>query len=507
MSALLDLVDQIGVIKNDLKASLINKGIAISDLDDFTTYASKVNQIDSESKFGLYIDDFIGDMDGEFTLHAPVIESKNYTFNTVKKIGEDALKYLFYYNNRTGTVSFPDLEEIENRGLYHTFSINQFTSVSFPKLKKVGNEGLYSFISGNSVLAEYSFPLLEYAENSAFYLAFQNCDLLRTVYFPKLKYAGNYAFTRSFQFCSNIESVSFPELEYAEYNCFEYLFQSSNEQNMQSISFPKLKYAGNSAFSYAFSNMYNQNAIDITFDNLAYVGSSCFYYAFQYGFLNDVTFSKLSMLENNAFQRTFAYRNDGVVNIYFPALTEISFHNYHNSQSKNYFYQMLQSVQNCTLHFPSNLEDIISTFYGYPNFGGSNNTVLYDLPATTTPSTTSCSGTNIHDYNNNRTISNISIDYVNCNGIINIQDITFSCPDIGLTNYQMSSYSENYFYINNDMNNSYHFDPETGKLRINMTIYTDNGNNSYSFDIEANYSDFIDKLNVVSTSQYCSNNN
>lgn len=507
MSALLDLVDQIGVIKSDLKASLINKGIAISDLDDFTTYASKVNQIDSESKFGLYIDDFIGDMDGEFTLHAPVIESKNYTFNTVKKIGSNALRCLFYQKSKSGTISFPDLEEIDSDGLNLGFYGNNFTSVSFPKLKRINNTGLYNCFSSNNALAEINFPLLEYVDNNGLDMAFQYCNALTTILFPKLKEARNYAFNRTFSGCSNVETISFPDLEYAGDYCFTYLFQNYNVYGLETISFPKLKYAGSNCFNYGFSSLYNNNAMDITFDNLTYVGNNCFYYGFQYAYLNDVTFSKLSMLENNAFQRTFAYGENGVANLYFPALTDISFHNYHNENGNGYFNYMLYGVHNCTVHFPSNLESVIENWSDVQNgFRGQNTTILYDLPATTY-TINSCSGTNIHDYNNNRTISNISIDYVNCNGIINIQDITFSCPDIGLTDYQMSSYSENYFYINNDMSSSYHFDPETGKLRINMTIYTDNGNNSYNFDIEANYSDFIDKLNVVSTSQYCSNNN
>ena len=45
------------------------------------------------------------------------------------------------------------------------------------------------------------------------------------------------------------------------------------------------------------------------------------------------------------------------------------------------------SVNGCTIHFPSNLDPqngstVISSLTGYPNFGGTNTVLAFDLPAT-----------------------------------------------------------------------------------------------------------------------------
>jgi len=44
---------------------------------------------------------------------------------------------------------------------------------------------------------------------------------------------------------------------------------------------------------------------------------------------------------------------------------------------------MLSGCSNVTVHFPSNLQSVIGSWYDVQNgFGGTNTTVLFDLPAT-----------------------------------------------------------------------------------------------------------------------------
>lgn len=67
-----------------------------------------------------------------------------------------------------------------------------------------------------------------------------------------------------------------------------------------------------------------------------------------------------------------------LTSIYFPALTSTSFGSYTNQ-----FDNMLYGVTGCTVHFPSNLQSIIGSWASVTSgFGGTNTTVLYDLPAT-----------------------------------------------------------------------------------------------------------------------------
>ena len=62
----------------------------------------------------------------------------------------------------------------------------------------------------------------------------------------------------------------------------------------------------------------------------------------------------------------------------FPALTSTSF-----GSNTNQFNNMLYYVTGCTVHFPSNLSSVIGSWGSViAGFGGTNTTVLFDLPAT-----------------------------------------------------------------------------------------------------------------------------
>ena len=58
----------------------------------------------------------------------------------------------------------------------------------------------------------------------------------------------------------------------------------------------------------------------------------------------------------------------------FPALTVDSF-----GSVVDQFDKMLSGVTGCTVHFPAAIQAKIETMTGYPNFGGANTTVLFDL--------------------------------------------------------------------------------------------------------------------------------
>lgn len=66
--------------------------------------------------------------------------------------------------------------------------------------------------------------------------------------------------------------------------------------------------------------------------------------------------------------------------IYFPALKNVT-------STINTFNNMLSNVSGCALHFPSNLDPqtgstVLSSLPQYPNFGGTNTVLVFDLPAT-----------------------------------------------------------------------------------------------------------------------------
>lgn len=167
--------------------------------------------------------------------------------------------------------------------------------------------------------------------------------------------------------------------------------------------------SGNSACSSFCRQCTSLTTID--FSNLVTIASSA-RYAFDTAFygctgLTSIDFSKLESIAaeqafNNAFwgctsitSVTFPALNSitgqyamlsmlrgctSLQHVYFPALTSTSF-----GTRTNQFNDMLyQAASGCTVHFPSNLQSVIGSWSDVTGgFGGTNTTVLFDLPATT----------------------------------------------------------------------------------------------------------------------------
>ena len=92
--------------------------------------------------------------------------------------------------------------------------------------------------------------------------------------------------------------------------------------------------------------------------------------------LTSFTFVALSSVARNACKEMF--KNSGIQFLSFPALKTTSF-----GSRTDQFNNMLSGVTGCTVHFPSNLQSVIGSWADVTaGFGGTNTTILYDLPAT-----------------------------------------------------------------------------------------------------------------------------
>lgn len=95
--------------------------------------------------------------------------------------------------------------------------------------------------------------------------------------------------------------------------------------------------------------------------------------------ITTMTFTNLTTLYRNCCYKMFENCTN-LASLYFPAITTTSF-----SGAVNQFNSMLVGVDNCTLHFPSNVQSVIEGLTGYSTtapFGATAGTVLFDLPAT-----------------------------------------------------------------------------------------------------------------------------
>lgn len=250
------------------------------------------------------------------------------------------------------------LGDVDANGVLQAPS-GEATNLVFTGVKGIGsgllNEKFYRVMN----IASVSFPDLEsVTESNALAKCFcptENANLtadslLTSISFPKLaSVTGSQAFSYCFARNKNLKSVTFPALTTINGNrTFEYIFSKSG---IESVSFPELTTVGSyQAMSFAFHMCKS---------------------------ISTITFPKLNSLTDMCFQSCFQWST--VSSVSFPALTSTSF----GGGIQTYFNSMLQGVTGCTVHFPSNLQSVIGSWSDVTaGFGGTNTTVLFDLPAT-----------------------------------------------------------------------------------------------------------------------------
>lgn len=174
----------------------------------------------SSAKYGITVDNFLGDIDENGRIKVPtsgilnatgVIEVDDYVlackfggnawgtsrpqglskiiFPDLKKIGNAGMAYFYTYSTDLESVSFPELEEIGQCGMEEAFRWNtKLKSASFPKLKRL--TGMYSSLDQAfdhcSNLEQVNLDSLEFLTSRALASAFANCTKLKTLYFPSL---------------------------------------------------------------------------------------------------------------------------------------------------------------------------------------------------------------------------------------------------------------------------------------------------------------------------------
>jgi len=276
----------------------------------------------TSTKYGASVDNFLGDVDANGVLQAPT-EEVNVVFTGVKDIVANGLKYKWQNSSNIKSASFPNLTSITGTSCLNlTFQYSSLESISFPELTSVSAENaLNNSCSSASNLTAVSFPKLSTINGQrSFYQAFLGTGVT-SASFPELtSISGNYACSEMFSSCSSLSSISFPKLTSVSGYGLQYAFRSTA---VTSVTFPALS---------------SINA----------------YYALA-----------------GAFQMCTS-----LTSISFPALVS-------NMLGRSQFSRMLDGCTGVTVHFPSNLQSVIGSWSDVTaGFGGTNTTVLFDLPAT-----------------------------------------------------------------------------------------------------------------------------
>ena len=260
-------------------------------------------------------------------------------FTGVEDIGDYVLYYSNYQNTRlTGAVSFPDLTTVSgNNAMSGTFSgCTGLTSVSFPALTTIsGSYGFSAVFRGCTGLTSVDLSALTtISGNNAMSSTFSGCTGLTSVSFPALTtISGSYGIESTFYGCTGLTSVSFP----------------------------------------ALTTISGSRAMNNTFDGCTG--------------LTSVSFPALTTISSSRAMNNTFYYCTGLTSVSFPALKSNSFGSNKTPFGDSSYNYCFVGVSGCTIHFPSNLDPqtgstVISSLSGYPNFGGTNTVLAFDLPAT-----------------------------------------------------------------------------------------------------------------------------
>ena len=252
--------------------------------------------------------------------------------NNIVDVGERVLYYKYaYFNNIPTSVNFSSLQTVSGKeACYYAFNYcSNLTSASLPSLTTISGDNGCKFMFNNcSGLTSFDLSLLTTVSGrNGCGSMFAYCTSLTTVSLPSLTtISGEYGCNSMFERCSNITTVSLPLLT-----------NVTNGYGIQSM------------FAYCTS-------------------------------LTTVSLPSLTTINGGYAVGTTFRGCTNLTTLSFPSLTPNSF-----GTQTTQFNSMLQNVTGCTVHFPSNIQSTIGSWASVTGgFGGTNTTVLFDLPATVT---------------------------------------------------------------------------------------------------------------------------
>lgn len=285
----------------------------------------------------------------------------------ISTIGSYGLAYA-YANSETLTTApdFSNIKHIESNGCYQTFcDCTNLESIDLSSLEIIDGSGCYSMLQRCNKLTSLDLHNLYYVDGSGCYNMVQNCKNLESIDLSNVMGVSTGSFCGFASSCSKLSGI----------------IDLGNLISMGgSIN------GGNGSCSSMFS--YSNNVEGVNLSKLTYVNSASGCSSMFSGCtkITSVSFDKLMSCAGNGIFSSMFSSCTSLKHLYFPSLHALSFDNSYN-HNRNQFSYMINGVTGCTIHFPSNLDPqtgctTISSLLSYPKFGGTNTTVLYDLPAT-----------------------------------------------------------------------------------------------------------------------------
>lgn len=311
------------------------------------------------------------------------------------------------------SINFDKLETAGASCFLNAFTNTLLEEINFPNLVNAGNFCFSSIYTGYDwqpySLKSFSAPNISYIHSGAFSNAFNGVKSLTTFNinvnagvddFSSNAFNGAFGSTGLTNFTllnvSMVAENTFTRTFYNSHNLTNVVIKGKNPfnisiygsnsfyvfcQNCSNLSdvtldvretYDTTSTAARGVFSNAFFNCYN--LVNVNMHYLRQLGYNTLSNTFRNCTnLTYFSFDHLYSTRRTSLTNTFAY--SGMQNLYFPSVN--------NAQMSNFGTGMLSGVNDCTVHFPNSFNRVSTWSDVLAGFGGTNTTVLFDLPSVT----------------------------------------------------------------------------------------------------------------------------
>ena len=294
------------------------------------------------------------DTDASGLLIPSVSTTRKINLNGAKDISDYALYRAYYQNAQiTGTLDFSSLEQLTHLdSLYYAF----FKATGLNEV----NMSNVTLISGNNVC-----------------VAMFRDSGIDTIHMQRLvKVAGTGSCSYMFAGTANVQGVSLPSLESVTgTNGCDTMFGGSALKSFSATGWKNIQ--ADKACLNEFAKCKFLVVVQLPLLETISGVQACKGWFSDCTSLHEIEFPRLSKIADTGVLDS-AFKNSGIQEIKFPALNSTSFGTYTDQ-----FHDMLVGTSNCVVHFPSNLQSLLSTWTDVQNkFGSTTATILFNLPAT-----------------------------------------------------------------------------------------------------------------------------
>ena len=322
---------------------------------------------------------------GDYGLSNAFFHCSNLTsvdLSNVASVGYYGMEEAF--NGCSSLTSSVDLSSLTTAGifgLHMAFLSTGITGINLSSLTSVSDYGLQEICKGCRSLTSVDLSSITSVGESGLKDAFNNCSYLTSMNLSNVTSVGDEGLVTAFSGCSRLTSINLSSVTSIGYSGLGNAFL--NCRQLTSVDLSSVTSIGAEGLIGAFFNCSGLTSINLS--NVTTVSDSGMQGAF-FGCtsLTSVDLSSLETIEDestNVFDGAFS--NSALTTLSFPALKEQAWWSDVDLNDYGLFTNMLEGVRGCTVHFPSNLQTALGSIDNVVNgFGGTNTTVLFDLPST-----------------------------------------------------------------------------------------------------------------------------